>query len=330
MLFLFSIVFSFCAAQVNLNLEAIENNVKLSVENHESQPFKFLSWGTPFEKEGLTHDAYLVQRTYKESASYLGYHAFRAEPTDDHYVTVPPFSTVEAVIDLSRYYHITKDGEYRVSLTLPCSNELYPFQNNVSTIIKFTKSHVVASKNVYRSIVKRAGEKTQEFQCNDKQTRYVKDAYRGAVGGAQRALKYVQNRKDYGNYYGTWFGQQYSPDRYNTVLDVFGKLSPYLSQGQYNFDCNNTKLSSFCRQQGFYAYAEFADGSHTIHFCLFYFKDVSVKFRAVIHELTHFNDLGARKDVAYGAVQCQTLAATNPDRAVLNADNYAFFADSQF
>jgi len=228
-----------------------------------------------------------------------------------------------------------EEGLYRIALNLSPYSELFAFQENVSTTMIIQTSHVTMSKNRFNSLVLDSKIKSKKIltkvgECKPQQVSYIKDAFIGAKGGASRAVAYVSNKRDYGSFYSSWFGGQFSADRYNTVLGVFQKLNNYFTSGQYNYDCNNTVVNpKFC-PENYYAYAQFADPTFTLHFCPRYFQDQSVKFRAVIHELTHFDPLGARRDIQYGYQQCLQLASRNPDQAVLNADNYAFFADSKF
>jgi len=44
--------------------------------------------------------------------------------------------------------------------------------------------------------------------------------------------------------------------------------------------------------------------------------------------MTHFTDVGKTQDYAYGTSACQNLASTSPAKAVFNADNYEYYAES--
>ena len=48
----------------------------------------------------------------------------------------------------------------------------------------------------------------------------------------------------------------------------------------------------------------------------------------LVHESSHFTVNGGNEDYAYGLEDCLTLASTNPDQAVFNADSYEYFVES--
>ena len=95
-----------------------------------------------------------------------------------------------------------------------------------------------------------------------------------------------------------------------------------------------------------YAYVYPTDTTQTIYICLFTFNfpDYSEKVQTVIHELSHFNSIGATTDnsksvhtcmadvadpvvrAAYGQVACYDLAQSDPAAARSCADSYGYFA----
>jgi hypothetical protein len=49
----------------------------------------------------------------------------------------------------------------------------------------------------------------------------------------------------------------------------------------------------------------------------------------LLHEVSHFNDLGATDDHAYGASGVARLALLDPNMGVRNADSFEYFFESQ-
>ena len=47
----------------------------------------------------------------------------------------------------------------------------------------------------------------------------------------------------------------------------------------------------------------------------------------LVHEISHFEDVAATKDTAYGHEPCQRLAATDPEMAARTADNIEYFVE---
>jgi peptidyl-Lys metalloendopeptidase len=48
----------------------------------------------------------------------------------------------------------------------------------------------------------------------------------------------------------------------------------------------------------------------------------------LIHEMSHFNVCAGTNDNAYRQTACQSLATTNPTKALDNADNHEYFAEN--
>jgi len=86
---------------------------------------------------------------------------------------------------------------------------------------------------------------------------------------------------------------------------------------------------------GTFAYVYPDDKDHNIHIGPAYenakVTGVDSKADTLIHEMSHFNDIGATQDYSnggktfYGVRNCQILAKTNPAMAQTNADNFSYY-----
>ena len=52
------------------------------------------------------------------------------------------------------------------------------------------------------------------------------------------------------------------------------------------------------------------------------------KAGTLIHEMSHFNVVAGTDDFVYGQTGAKNLAITNPNDAVMNADNHEYFAEN--
>lgn len=75
-----------------------------------------------------------------------------------------------------------------------------------------------------------------------------------------------------------------------------------------------------------YAYVYPADPTFTVYLCNMFFELPNERVETIIHELSHFDSLGATDDYAYGRTPCKELALKDPRRACHNADNLCYFA----
>ncbi len=48
----------------------------------------------------------------------------------------------------------------------------------------------------------------------------------------------------------------------------------------------------------------------------------------LIHEMSHFDVVAKTDDFVYGQAGAKNLAITEPDNAVMNADNHEYFAEN--
>ncbi|OED36449.1 hypothetical protein AB833_27980 [Chromatiales bacterium (ex Bugula neritina AB1)] len=121
--------------------------------------------------------------------------------------------------------------------------------------------------------------------------------------------------------YSRWFGD-FRPDRFDKVAEVFTRINTVLRTNTIHFDCACTDR--------YYARARVAE-PYTIRICSL-FWNLSLSGRdfshigTIIHELTHFADISGAHDLVYGTKLSRQLAINKPGKAVINADNYEYFA----
>jgi uncharacterized Zn-binding protein involved in type VI secretion len=81
-----------------------------------------------------------------------------------------------------------------------------------------------------------------------------------------------------------------------------------------------------------YAMVHPEDDKHTIFLGDKFWKagidDNIPKSFVLIHELSHFDDIGSTLDYDYGVPQCRYLAKNNLNKALYNADTFAYFIQS--
>ena len=89
------------------------------------------------------------------------------------------------------------------------------------------------------------------------------------------------------------------------------------------FDCG-------CKKR-YYAYVYPAQ-PYVIYLCSVYWQAPATgtdsKAGTLIHEMSHFDVVAGTDDYVYGQTGARNLAITNPDNAVMNADNHEYFAEN--
>jgi len=86
-----------------------------------------------------------------------------------------------------------------------------------------------------------------------------------------------------------------------------------------------------CHQKNTYAYV-YPDRPYEVHLCGAFWQAPATgtdsKAGTLVHETSHFNNVAGTDDWAYGQSACQSLATSNPDHAIANADSHEYFAEN--
>ena len=89
------------------------------------------------------------------------------------------------------------------------------------------------------------------------------------------------------------------------------------------FDCG-------CKQR-YYAYV-YPNQPYNIYVCSVFWQapmtGTDSKAGTLIHEMSHFTVVAGTDDYVYGQSGAKNLAITNPDNAIMNADNHEYFAEN--
>ncbi len=144
------------------------------------------------------------------------------------------------------------------------------------------------------------------------------------------SVKYLHNKKQATALYQVWFGTS-TASRYKKVKQFFDETKDGLNH-PYVYNMLPDKLCG----KGTLAHVDSilkGKRQHVVNVCpLFFTSSADERIVTCIHEMTH--DSAATEDekingvVAYGDVKAKQLAATNPNSAILNAENYALFAEA--
>jgi peptidyl-Lys metalloendopeptidase len=107
------------------------------------------------------------------------------------------------------------------------------------------------------------------------------------------------------------------------VTTHFVRIADAFQNAGINFDCK-------CKQP-YYAYV-YADQPYFIHLCKYFWlaplAGTDSRGGTLIHEMSHFNVVASTEDFVYGQDGARDLALSNPDDAIMNADNHEYFAEN--
>ncbi len=119
-----------------------------------------------------------------------------------------------------------------------------------------------------------------------------------------------------------WFGL-FEPSRYSTVTTHFTAISDAWDNAGVTFDCK-------CKQN-YYAYV-YPDKPYYIYLCKVFWlaplTGTDSQGGTLIHEMSHFYVVASTEDYVYGQTGARSLAITDPELAINNADNHEYFAEN--
>ncbi len=317
-------------AELSASLQSSDNGVLFVLRNNTADTLSVLRWETPLESE-LTQDVFdVVSSNYANRARYSGRLIKRGKPEPQDYLRIKAGESVSAVVSLAEYYQIAGDGQHNVSFN--GEFEVHKQASNKSILSSRTASKVVniSTRPVAVNLVavpERAFARVGGYNsCSaDQQAQLPADLNASEVitRDARVALSSLPvNERASSPRYLHWFGE-YSAARYSTVLDIYQKAEQVMGDGSIQFNCN-------CDDQVF-AYV-FPIDPFKVYLCNLYWTapQTGTDSRAgtILHELSHFPEVGDTDDNAYGAVSAANLARSDPASAVNNADSVEYFAEN--
>jgi len=139
--------------------------------------------------------------------------------------------------------------------------------------------------------------------------------------------------------YRTWFG------RWDAVRSKFVRRTVSALKNHIR----TSKITYVCERQGVgscdgstYAFV-YPNDSGTIYLCAPYFELPSLsdatflevfnsgtRGGTIIHEMSHYDDVGSTNDNCYNRDVCSDFARTAPNRAAHNADSFQYFAEDTY
>lgn len=163
--------------------------------------------------------------------------------------------------------------------------------------------------------------------CVGDQLNTAKTVMKKARGALDKAIAAIDSKDDAtSRKLIEWFGAR-SPADGGKVRQVLVASRVFADGAVYL-----CAVKSEVRLGEYYAYVR-PDKAFVITLGNFFFSasdsGFSSKLGTLIHEMTHFTVVGATKDPKiYGVDEAKTLARTNPDEALKNAENIEYFVEA--
>jgi peptidyl-Lys metalloendopeptidase len=313
--------------------------VRVTLRNDGAQDVDLLRWQTPLH--GVEADLFDV-RLGGQPVAYTGRLYKRPAPRPEDYLRLAPGSSASADVDLSRYYDMSRTGEYSVQYRVPVQDALRGVGTEIAAAIDLgdIESNVLLlgverqeQGNLLQALDQighvEGGSLAPEYEgCSSGQQDELVEALAAAQDLTVDAFNYLHDlptknrRKDAA--YKTWFGR-YNGSRFSAVLTHYSNIFVAFDAYTVSFHCD-------CDEEDTYAYVS-PDQPFNIHLCGLFWDSpttgIDSQAGTLVHETSHFFIVAGTHDYAYGMNACKRLAASSPTRAVLNADSHEYFAETR-
>ncbi|KDN35448.1 hypothetical protein RSAG8_11586, partial [Rhizoctonia solani AG-8 WAC10335] len=170
------------------------------------------------------------------------------------------------------------------------------------------------------------------IDCTANQERLIKEAATGSNAMIANANSYLANPTSdkHKHRYTTWFGE-FSNLRYKNVVSNFKNMENKATSLTYDCKACLTRVDKPYDKLS--AYVNNGEYLMKINVCGAFWRAPTIgaysKAGIIVHELSHFHEHGGTMDHAYGTKEARALAVEVPWFAVMNADNYKYFAENK-
>jgi len=297
--------------------------VVLDIQNTNLFPVALLRYNLPLDPRfgGVNNF-----RVYLDGqpVPYIGVAVKYANPDLSEYVILNAQETVSVTVVLHNLYDFTKIGQYKVQFDHFVED--YAMDVDVASIprkrVDFSPSEIITSNEITITVTKPYPQQVRApYPCSNQEYNTILDAADSLVPMIESAQERID--QDDTEEYIEWFG-------------IFVRARQIIVEEIIrNIRLNNVVEYACDDMANVFAYVYPADPTHTIYLCsVFWVVDKiggwDTQAGTLLHELSHFNNIGGTGDYAYGTTACRNLAINNPGNAIYNADSHEYFGESAF
>jgi peptidyl-Lys metalloendopeptidase len=302
--------------------------VLVTMTNTSNATAYLLKWQTPFGAVEaplfeVTRDGLPVR--------YLGRQVKRAAPAAADYISLKPGASRSARVELSALYRMDVTGAYSIryrggmqlfskpGLASPSMHMLAePTRQAASVWIDGRLPRGLADSMPVPAPESGAG--LSFSQCSNAQQEAIATAAQAAQAMALDAETSMQQTP--GARYASWFGAA-DAERVATVARHFVAIKEAFASKPVTVDCG-------CNAD-YYAYV-YPNQPYKIHVCKAFWgappAGTDSRGGTLLHEMSHFNVVAGTNDWVYGQSAAAALAASDPVKAVDNADSHEYFGEN--
>jgi peptidyl-Lys metalloendopeptidase len=300
--------------------------VRLTLTNTSAQPQMILKWHTAFGE--IEESLFDVTRDGVK-VPYLGAHYKRGAPKASDYYLLKPGASHTVRVELSDMYDMSITGQYTVrysakSMNLLGTNEAVVGEIKSGAALLWIDGALPRGSESAMSKAA-APPSTQAgalsfTKCTTSQQQTIVSAMGAATTMANGADAYMGG--NLGARYSKWFGAA-DTTRINKVKANFAAIKDAFGTKPVTVDCGCKKT--------YFAYV-YPNQPYKIYVCKAFWTapltGTDSKGGTLVHEMSHFTAVAGTDDWVYGQSGAASLAVSDPNKAVDNADSHEYFSEN--
>lgn len=313
--------------------------VRISFTNRSATPVQLLRWRTNIEEAGSS--LFEVRRDGQEVA-YLGRQIKRAPPGPEDYQRLEAGASLSDTVELSTLYDMRVTGSYTVRYRSPAQPQdgaALQALHDQAVRDQALRDDAVRDEltsptariwvegplpqgsiaSPVRPLAGSAGLSTTK--CSNAQQEQLSNAYAAGRSMAHDSQQHLEPGT-YGARYTTWFGA-FDQTRHASVSKKVAAIRDAFDNQAVEIDCS-------CNAS-YFAYVYPAQ-PYKIYVCKAFWQAANTgtdsRGGTLLHELSHFHVVADTDDTVYGQIGAASLARSDPQRAINNADSYEYFGEN--
>jgi peptidyl-Lys metalloendopeptidase len=296
--------------------------VDVTITNTGARKLKLLGWMLP--AADLEESLFVVSHG-GQRAEFLGAHYKRPRPEAGDFVFLDAGASITRQVDLARFYDLSRTGDHDIQLVVE-QDELRPEDGASAEVLSSNTARVWIESHARPSAERPGGDTTVGSitfsRCTTTQQATVTQALGVASSMSDGAVSYLAGSPSATQRYTTWFGA-FSSSGWSTAKSHFTAIADAFDTKPITVDCG-------CKKK-YYAYV-YPTQPYTIYVCSVFWQaplsGTDSKGGTLVHEMSHFNVVAATDDWTYGQSSCKSLAISDPQKALNNADSHEYFAEN--
>ena len=289
------------------------------VTNLNRHPVNLLRWQLPTEE--LEGALFRIERD-GEKVSYTGPLVKRPAPGPADRVQLDPGASVSYQVELTGAYDLSRNGLYTIEYLSRGTHGQYKATLKSEKLYLWLEGRSAKAKPASTPTPPPGGSISYSGNCSASQQATLQSAASQAAKYSVDSRKYLATVSSGSQRYPEWFGT-YTPARGAMAYDHFVKLTDAFTNKSVTLDCK-------CKKP-YYAYV-YPNDPYKIYVCSAFWQapltGTDSKAGTLVHEMSHFMVVAGTDDWAYGQTAAMSLAGTDPDKALVNADSHEYFSET--